>query len=188
MQLRRVLSLSRDQRSLRALNRGRLLPPLLLPHKKIPLPDDQSRLQKPAKAALPYKQSPLHKETMHQLISRVQSANAQWAEDVKLAEPSFFEELAKGQAPKILWLGCSDSRVPESVIMAARPGDIFVHRNIANQFHPDDDSALSVLAYAVDTVKVEHGESWLPKRAPSVNCSNLVSFLGTIFGSAEQLL
>lgn len=57
---------------------------------------------------------------------------------------------------QILWLGCSDSRVPESVITASRPGDIFVHRNIANQVHPDDDSVLSVLTYAVAVVGVEH--------------------------------
>jgi hypothetical protein len=58
---------------------------------------------------------------------------------------------------QILWLGCSDSRVPESVVTASRPGDIFVHRNIANQVHPDDDSVLSVLTYAVAVVGVEHG-------------------------------
>ncbi|KAH9054935.1 carbonic anhydrase [Lactarius vividus] len=57
---------------------------------------------------------------------------------------------------QVLWLGCSDSRVPESVITASRPGDIFVHRNIANQIHPDDDSALSVITYAVAHVHVEH--------------------------------
>jgi carbonic anhydrase len=58
---------------------------------------------------------------------------------------------------QILWLGCSDSRVPESVVTASRPGDIFVHRNIANQIHPDDDSVLSVITYAVSVVGVEHG-------------------------------
>lgn len=57
---------------------------------------------------------------------------------------------------QILWLGCSDSRVPESVLTASRPGDIFVHRNIANQVHPDDDSVLSVITYAVEVVGVEH--------------------------------
>ncbi|THH08830.1 hypothetical protein EW145_g2434 [Phellinidium pouzarii] len=57
---------------------------------------------------------------------------------------------------QVLWIGCADSRVPESVIMACKPGDIFVHRNIANQFHLSDDSAQSVLTYAVENVKVEH--------------------------------
>ncbi|KAH9017343.1 carbonic anhydrase, partial [Lactarius deliciosus] len=55
-----------------------------------------------------------------------------------------------------LWIGCSDSRVPESVITASRPGDIFVHRNIANQIHPSDDNALTVIAYAIAHVHVEH--------------------------------
>ncbi|KAI0301481.1 carbonic anhydrase [Russula brevipes] len=83
-------------------------------------------------------------------------SNSQWVRAVKAAEPGFFEQSAKGQSPKILWLGCSDSRVPESVVTASRPGDIFVHRNIANQVHPDDDSVLSVITYAVAVVGVEH--------------------------------
>jgi carbonic anhydrase len=88
--------------------------------------------------------------------ARLLSANAQWAEDVTKVQPGFFEESAKGQTPKVLWLGCSDSRVPESVIMACKPGDIFVHRNIANTIHLNDDSLRSVIKYAVDHVKVEH--------------------------------
>ncbi|KAF8519344.1 carbonic anhydrase [Hysterangium stoloniferum] len=90
------------------------------------------------------------------VLSRLLSSNAQWAKDVGAADSTFFSESAKGQSPKVLWIGCADSRVPESVVLAAKPGDIFVHRNIANQFHCHDDSALSVLAYAVDVLKVEH--------------------------------
>ncbi|KAI0350515.1 carbonic anhydrase [Trametes cingulata] len=90
------------------------------------------------------------------ILARLLSNNAQWAEDVEKVEPGFFAQSAKGQAPKVLWIGCSDSRVPESVVTASKPGDIFVHRNIANQFHPDDDSALSVLTYAVAHVGVTH--------------------------------
>ncbi|KAG8898818.1 hypothetical protein FRB99_007136 [Tulasnella sp. 403] len=93
---------------------------------------------------------------MHQAIQRMFSANAQWASDVKELDPSFFPESAKGQSPKLLWFGCADSRVPESIVVAARPGDIFVHRNIANQFHLSDDSALSVLTYAVEHLGVEN--------------------------------
>ncbi|OJA19441.1 hypothetical protein AZE42_04224 [Rhizopogon vesiculosus] len=86
------------------------------------------------------------------------NANQQWAQSVIQDRPEFFAQSATGQSPKILWIGCSDSRVPESVITASKPGDIFVHRNIANQFHLNDDSALSVLTYAIKVVGVEHGE------------------------------
>ncbi|KAL4066795.1 carbonic anhydrase [Scleroderma citrinum] len=82
------------------------------------------------------------------------SANAQWAAEHTGSE--LFKQCAKGQSPKFLWIGCADSRVPESVVTDAKPGDNFVHRNIANQFHLDDDSALSVLTYAVNVLCVEH--------------------------------
>ncbi|KAH8987984.1 carbonic anhydrase [Lactarius hatsudake] len=90
-------------------------------------------------------------------LAKIFSANAQWARGVNATDPGFFKKSAKGpQTPKVLWIGCSDSRVPESVITASRPGDIFVHRNIANQIHPSDDNALSVITYAVAHVHVEH--------------------------------
>jgi len=92
----------------------------------------------------------------HDPLLTLLSANAQWAEDVERVEPGFFEQSAKGQAPHTLWIGCADSRVPDAVLTGARPGDIFVHRNIANQFHPEDDSALAVLKYAVDFLGVQH--------------------------------
>jgi carbonic anhydrase len=94
----------------------------------------------------------------HEHIQYLLNANEEWAQSVIKDTPDFFTQSATGQNPKVLWIGCSDSRVPESVITASRPGDIFVHRNIANQFHLDDDSALSVLTYAVKVVGVEHGE------------------------------
>ncbi|TFK76343.1 carbonic anhydrase [Pluteus cervinus] len=94
--------------------------------------------------------------TPHSHLNRLLSANAQWANDVRQSEPTFFKDSAKGQAPHTLWIGCADSRVPESVITGSRPGDLFVHRNIANQFHPEDDSVLAVLKYAVDHLGVEH--------------------------------
>ncbi|KAI0076643.1 carbonic anhydrase [Panus rudis PR-1116 ss-1] len=90
------------------------------------------------------------------ILAKLLAANAQWAEDVEDAEPGFFEISSKGQSPKILWIGCADSRVPESVVTGAKPGDIFVHRNVANQVHLNDDNLLAVLQYAVDTVGVEH--------------------------------
>ncbi|KAF8892480.1 carbonic anhydrase [Infundibulicybe gibba] len=92
----------------------------------------------------------------HLSLSRLLNANAQWAEDVERSHPGFFQELAKGQTPHTLWIGCADSRVPDSVITGVKPGEIFVHRNIANQLHEDDESALSVLTYAVDFLGVEH--------------------------------
>ncbi|OBZ74408.1 Carbonic anhydrase 2 [Grifola frondosa] len=94
--------------------------------------------------------------TQDLILARLLANNDQWAEDVQRAEPGFFQQCAKGQAPKVLWIGCADSRVPESVLTACKPGEIFVHRNIANQFHPSDDSALAVLTYAVDHVGVSH--------------------------------
>ncbi|KAJ7581128.1 carbonic anhydrase [Mycena floridula] len=92
----------------------------------------------------------------HTAVQNLFAANAKWASDVDHAEPQFFVQSTKGQSPSILWIGCADSRVPESVITGSKPGDIFVHRNIANQFHLDDDSAQAVLAYAVEHLGVEH--------------------------------
>jgi len=89
-------------------------------------------------------------------LASLLSANVEWAERISTDDPDFFGHCAKGQSPKVLWIGCADSRVPESVLTGAKPGDIFVHRNIANQFHLDDDSALSVLTYAVNVLGVEH--------------------------------
>ncbi|KAI5999973.1 carbonic anhydrase [Pisolithus albus] len=93
---------------------------------------------------------------MSTLLASLLSANAKWADRVNDTHPNFFGQCAKGQSPKVLWIGCADSRIPESVVTDAKPGDIFVHRNIANQFHLDDDSALSVLTYAIHVVGVEH--------------------------------
>ncbi|KAH9168078.1 carbonic anhydrase [Lactarius sanguifluus] len=93
---------------------------------------------------------------MDATLAKIFSANAQWAKAVNNVDSDFFRLSAKGQTPKMLWLGCSDSRVPESVLTASRPGDIFVHRNIANQIHPDDTSALAAITYAVAYVNVEH--------------------------------
>jgi len=89
------------------------------------------------------------------VLKKVLSNNAKWAKAVLADEPDFFTESSKGQAPEILWIGCSDSRVPETVT-GSKPGDIFVHRNIANQFHLEDDSAQSVLSYGVNVLKIKH--------------------------------
>lgn len=97
---------------------------------------------------------PLTKVTPEQLLSR----NRDWNEEIERTDANLFKENAAGQTPSILWIGCSDSRVPESVVANCKPGDIFTHRNIANQFSLTDDSALSVLTYGVEALGVEHGE------------------------------
>lgn len=98
-----------------------------------------------------------NKNAHHPDPAELRAANVKWAAAVKKADPDFFQRSKEGQYPRVLWIGCSDSRVPESVITAARPGDIFVHRNIANQVHLTDDNLLSVLEYAVDHIEpVEH--------------------------------
>ncbi|KAF7979736.1 hypothetical protein HWV62_39341 [Athelia sp. TMB] len=94
--------------------------------------------------------------TTHPVLSQLLQSNAQWAEAAVWADPDYFKQGVKGQSPKVLWIGCADSRVPESLVTACKPGDIFVHRNIANQFHLDDDSAASVLAYAIGSLGVQH--------------------------------
>ena len=82
--------------------------------------------------------------------------NRAWAAKIKQAEPNFFLRLAQAQEPKFLWIGCADSRVPANEILGLIPGEIFVHRNIANVVVHSDLNCLSVLQFAVDILKVEH--------------------------------
>ncbi|KAI0036324.1 carbonic anhydrase [Vararia minispora EC-137] len=83
-------------------------------------------------------------------LKHLLSSNATWANAVSAADLDFFRTSAKNpQRPRFLWIGCADSRVPESVITASRPGDIFTHRNIANQVLPDDNSVHAVLMHAI---------------------------------------
>ncbi len=83
-------------------------------------------------------------------------ANKNWATRVTSNDPTFFQQLAQQQSPKYLWIGCSDSRVPANQIVGLPPGEIFVHRNVANLVVHTDLNCLSVLQYAVDVLKVEH--------------------------------
>lgn len=76
--------------------------------------------------------------------------NKRWVAEKRKQDPDFFERLASGQHPEILWIGCSDSRVPANEITGTQPGDIFVHRNIANMVIHTDMNLLSVLDYAVN--------------------------------------
>jgi carbonic anhydrase len=82
--------------------------------------------------------------------------NKEWVADTIKEDPDYFTKLAKGQNPPILWIGCADSRVPANQITGTNPGDIFVHRNIANMVIHTDMNMLSVLDYAVTVLKVKH--------------------------------
>ena len=84
------------------------------------------------------------------------SANRDWADRREQDDPGFFARLAKGQSPKYLWIGCADSRVPANQIVGLPPGEVFVHRNVANLVIHTDFNALSVMQYAVEVLKVEH--------------------------------
>jgi len=82
--------------------------------------------------------------------------NRNWARKVRQVNPDFFKNLAKQQTPKYMWIGCADSRVPATEIVDLVPGEIFVHRNVANVVVHSDFNCLSVLEFAVDVLKVEH--------------------------------
>jgi carbonic anhydrase len=82
--------------------------------------------------------------------------NARWAEDIKAENPDFFSTLSKQQAPDYLWIGCSDSRVPANEIVGLLPGELFVHRNVANIVIHTDLNCLSVMQFAVEYLKVKH--------------------------------
>jgi len=82
--------------------------------------------------------------------------NRQWVAQMNQEDPAFFDRLANGQNPQFLWIGCADSRVPANQITGTTPGDVFVHRNIANMVIHTDMSMLSVLDYAVNVLQVKH--------------------------------
>jgi carbonic anhydrase len=82
--------------------------------------------------------------------------NKKWVESKLSTDPEYFEKLAKGQQPPLLWIGCADSRVPANEIIGAQPGEVFVHRNIANLVVHTDMNMLSVVDYAVNVLKVKH--------------------------------
>ncbi len=89
---------------------------------------------------------------LHQLFAN----NLEWAESIKQEDPEFFTKLARQQAPEYLWIGCADSRVPANEIVGLLPGELFVHRNIANVVLHTDLNCLSVMQFAVDVLKVKH--------------------------------
>ena len=89
-------------------------------------------------------------------LSRLLQDNKSWSKKMMEKEPDFFSKLLNVQHPELLWIGCSDSRVPPDVITQTRPGEIFIHRNIANMVVHTDLNMLSVLQYAVEVLKVKH--------------------------------
>ena len=90
------------------------------------------------------------------ILDHLLENNKNWAEKIKKSDPGFFSKLARQQSPEYLWIGCSDSRVPANQIVDKQPGEIFVHRNIANLIIHTDLNCLSVIQYAVEILKVKH--------------------------------
>jgi carbonic anhydrase len=93
---------------------------------------------------------------MSDFYKKILDNNKKWVEQQTNIDPEYFKDLSKGQNPPLLWIGCSDSRVPANEIIGAKPGEVFVHRNIANMVIHSDMNMLSVLDYAVNVLKVKH--------------------------------
>jgi carbonic anhydrase len=98
----------------------------------------------------------INNHKMSDFYKKILDNNKKWVEDSLEKDPNYFADLAKGQTPPLLWIGCSDSRVPANEIIGAKPGEVFVHRNIANMVIHSDMNMLSVLDYAVNVLKVKH--------------------------------
>src|SRR5205814_2243361 len=95
---------------------------------------------------------PMPKKTPHDLLSE----NVRWSRERTAADPDYFGRLSALQAPEFLWIGCSDSRVPANVITGLEPGEVFVHRNVANLVYPADLNCMAVLQFAVETLRVKY--------------------------------
>lgn len=93
---------------------------------------------------------------MEKFYNQLLENNRHWVKSNLEKDPEFFVRLSKGQKPPVLWIGCADSRVPANEIIGAQPGDVFVHRNIANMVVHTDMSMLSVLDYAVNVLEIKH--------------------------------
>ncbi|WP_340066364.1 carbonate dehydratase [Ascidiimonas aurantiaca] len=93
---------------------------------------------------------------MSDFYKRLLDNNKEWVAQKTKEDPEYFIKMAKGQKPPLLWIGCADSRVPANEITGTRPGEVFVHRNIANVVVHTDLNMLSVLEYAVNTLEVQH--------------------------------
>lgn len=93
---------------------------------------------------------------MPEFYKKIFNNNKEWVKHHLEADPNYFKDLSEGQKPPILWIGCSDSRVPANEVTGTKPGEVFVHRNIANMVIHTDMSMLSVLDYAVNVLEVRH--------------------------------
>jgi len=93
---------------------------------------------------------------MSEFYKKILDNNKKWVQEKLNQDPNFFSDLANGQTPPLLWIGCSDSRVPANEITGTKAGEVFVHRNIANMVIHSDMNMLSVLDYAVNVLKVKH--------------------------------
>jgi carbonic anhydrase len=91
-----------------------------------------------------------------QILKSLFDENRKWANTIKESDPDFFLKLSKQQSPEYLWIGCSDSRVPANLLIGKLPGEVFVHRNIANLVVHTDLNCLSVIQYSVDVLRVKH--------------------------------
>jgi carbonic anhydrase len=89
-------------------------------------------------------------------LNTLLTANYAWRKRMVIEQPKFFEEIKRGHAPKILWIGCSDARVPANEIIGQPPGSLFVHRNVANMVVNTDSNVMSVIQYGVDYLQVKH--------------------------------
>jgi carbonic anhydrase len=94
----------------------------------------------------------MNKKTPEELLTE----NVRWSRERTAADPDYFLRLSALQAPEFLWIGCSDSRVPANVITGLEPGEVFVHRNVANLVYPADLNCMSVLQFAVERLRVKH--------------------------------
>ena len=105
---------------------------------------------------LPARPSALQIEIMSRAIEHLFTNNKNWSERMHAEDPEFFTRLVNQQSPEYLWIGCSDSRVPANQVVGLAPGEVFVHRNIANVVVHTDLNALSVIHYAVEMLRVKH--------------------------------
>ncbi|HEY9034730.1 MAG TPA: carbonic anhydrase [Pseudomonadales bacterium] len=90
------------------------------------------------------------------MLEKLLVYNQYWSGLQKLSDETYFERLSENQAPEYLWIGCADSRVPAEALLGLKPGQLFVHRNIANQIQLNDNNSMSVLQFAVTVLKVKH--------------------------------